>query len=136
MDHEKLRIARNKSNVFAAHLGITVERLSEGRAEAAMEVRPEHMNPLGIVHGGCMYTMADVACSFAVASYGYNAVTSCSVYHYLAAAKNVKCLRAAAKVIKYGKNLAVTEVEVFSDGGGVLGKGTFTHYILGTDIVI
>lgn len=136
MDYEKLRITRNQNNAFGVHLGIVVEQLSRGCAQASMEIRPEYRNPFGTVHGGCMYTMADVVCSFAVASYGYNAVTSSSAYHYLAAARDTKRLRAAAKVVKYGKNLALTDVEVFSDEGKLLGKGTFTHYVLGTEIVL
>lgn len=51
---------------FASHAGITLLDVSEGRARARLQVSPMHLNGVGIVQGGAVFTLADFA--FAAAS--------------------------------------------------------------------
>ncbi len=51
---------------FAARNGMTLEEVSEGRARARLAVGPEHLNAAGVVQGGAVFTLADLA--FAAAS--------------------------------------------------------------------
>ncbi|MDA2946304.1 MAG: PaaI family thioesterase [Actinomycetota bacterium] len=46
-------------------LGFTMER-GDGIAVSTLEVRPEHINPHGALHGGIPYTMLDTAMGAAV----------------------------------------------------------------------
>jgi acyl-CoA thioesterase len=48
-------------NPFAQLVGFTLRmgRRGGGRASAALEVRPELLNPLGVVHGGVLFSIAD-----------------------------------------------------------------------------
>ncbi len=50
----------------AARNGMTLEEVSEGRARARLAVGPEHLNAAGVVQGGAVFTLADLA--FAAAS--------------------------------------------------------------------
>ena len=45
--------------------------LDEGYCKGELEVTDQHMNPLGTVHGGCLYTLADTVAGFAAASCGF-----------------------------------------------------------------
>jgi len=51
---------------FAAHAGVTLEHVEPGRARARLVIGPQHLNGVGIVQGGAIFTLADFA--FAAAS--------------------------------------------------------------------
>jgi acyl-CoA thioesterase len=48
-------------DAFAKLAGIQIVEAGPGRAVARMAIRPEHLNGLGLVHGGAVFTLADVA---------------------------------------------------------------------------
>ena len=129
MDYDQMRIERNQRNSFASLIGVTVTDLAEDFAKAELVVKPENRNPAGAVHGGCIYTLSDITATYAVASCGYDAATTTGEYHYLVAAKYVTKLTAVAKVIYRKNKSACTDVEVRTDTGELIGKGTFRHYI-------
>ena len=88
MDYNELAKQRNEQNHFARYIGIVTTKIEKGYAEAVLTVKPEHMNAMNIVHGGCIYTLADVATGSAAASLCSQAVTTSGEYHYLYSAKN------------------------------------------------
>ena len=130
MDFEKLAAQRNSTNNFAQHVGIVTTKIEKGYAEVKMELQPFHLNPTGIVHGGALYTMADVVVGSASASLGTHSVTVDGTYHYLSPAANMKELPAVAKCVKSGIKICVFDVEVLSEEKKLIGKGTFTTYRL------
>lgn len=44
---------------FASYVGIELLEVSKGKAKAKMEIREHHLNGLGILHGGALFTLAD-----------------------------------------------------------------------------
>ena len=103
MDYEKLKSFRNINNNFAKLLGIELTELSNGYAKAEMKVTKELLNPIGSIHGGCLYTIADIAGGAAASSYGIHVTTIDGNFHYLRAGINTKELSATATEIKKGK---------------------------------
>ena len=130
MDYKELAAQRNETNFFARHVGIVTTKIAHGYAEACMELMPFHLNPTGIVHGGALYTMADVVVGSASASLGTHGVTVDGTYHYLAPAKDMKVITASARCVKIGGKICVFDVEVLSEQQELIGKGTFTTYRL------
>lgn len=130
MDYNKLIKLRNLENPFAAYVGIVTTKIEKGYAEVELVIRPEHLNPINVVHGGCLYTLADVVTGSAAASFGTQTVTVSGEYHYLAPARNAKKITAIAKCLKYGSTVLFFDVEVFSEDGTILGKGIFTSFRL------
>ena len=128
---EKLRQERNLSNPFSRYLGITVEKLTPGHAEALLPAKPEIMNPIGSMHGGAIFTIADVAASFAVVSNGVLATTSSCDIHYLSAPREGESVTAVADVIKAGKRLVISSVDVRSGNGKLIARATITHAVIG-----
>ena len=55
-----------KQDKFAEHVGIELLDVSEGYARAALEIKPHHLNAVGILHGAALFSLADLA--FAVAT--------------------------------------------------------------------
>jgi acyl-CoA thioesterase len=48
-------------DTFAALLGVVVNRLGDGRVEAALTVGPHHLNPHGTAHGAVLYSLGGIA---------------------------------------------------------------------------
>lgn len=44
---------------FAEHLGLTIVRREAGLSTCTLDVRPEHLNPHGVVHGAVLFALAD-----------------------------------------------------------------------------
>ena len=57
MDFEKLKELRNVG--FNREVGIVTAAISEGYARVEVEIGPQHVNPIGSVHGGVLFTIAD-----------------------------------------------------------------------------
>lgn len=124
--------ARNADNHFAKMLGISVVEMRHGFAKAEMRITKEAKNPIGSVHGGCLFTLADVVCGAAASSYGMQVTTLDSSFHFLRAGlDDCRELFATAQSVKHGKRVTVLEAKVTDQTGRVLCTGTFTYMSLG-----
>ena len=63
-----------KTDQFSTHNGIELIDASNGHATAKMVVQPHHLNGLGTVHGGALFTLADFCFAAACNSHGTVAV--------------------------------------------------------------
>lgn len=127
MDYKKLTELRNKTNPFAGYLNIKITNISEGAATAEMPITENCLNPGGSVHGGCLYTLADVAGGSAASSCGRQIVTADSSFYFLKAGLNTKHLTGKAREIKRGKRLMIYDVTIYDDQNQLLAEGTFTY---------
>ena len=59
---------------FAKHTGIELLTVSPGQATARMVLHPHHLNGVGTVQGGAIFTLADFAFAAACNSHGKVAV--------------------------------------------------------------
>jgi acyl-CoA thioesterase len=107
-----------KKDLFAAHVGIELLEAGDGRAKARLELREHHLNGLGMVHGGALFTLADLAFAAAVNSRGRAAVAiHCSI-SYLKAGSG-KALFADAREVSCGAKIALYQIPV-TDAAGEL----------------
>lgn len=128
MDFQKIAEYRNTHNPFASRIGIVVEEIRLGYARAVKSIGPEDLNPSGVAHGGCYFSLADVTCGSAMASHGYRALTANAEYHFFHSAKAGDTLTAEAQEIKYGQSLCVYSVRLTDQRQTLLGTGTFTFF--------
>jgi len=63
-----------KNDRFAAHSGIELVEAGDGKAKAVMQVTEDHLNGVGTVQGGAIFTLADLAFAAAANSHGAVAV--------------------------------------------------------------
>ncbi|MBP1736497.1 MAG: hypothetical protein H6Q60_378 [Oscillospiraceae bacterium] len=120
----------NHPGQFSAYSGITVTRLDERYAEGVLDVTDKNLNPHGIVHGGCLCTLADTVAGMAVVTCGYKCVTMDSTMSFLrpATSSRIFCVSRAKKV---GKTVCVFEAELSDPEGKLIACGTYTFYVLG-----
>jgi acyl-CoA thioesterase len=62
-----------KKDKFAEYVGIELLEVGEGSAKTRLEINENHLNGIGTVHGGALFTLADF--TFAVAANSYGNVT-------------------------------------------------------------
>ena len=61
---------------FGKEVGIKFVDISEGYAKCEIEIDERHLNPGKSVHGGCIYTLADIVGGVAAWSRGNYVVTT------------------------------------------------------------
>ncbi len=115
---------------FIQLLDMRITELKEGYCKGEMPLRPEILNPLGTVHGGCTFALADTIGGSAALPHGQRVVTVDSNIHYLAPACNTEKLIAEAKEIKYGATIALYEVNVYKDDGTMVATSTQSYFIV------
>lgn len=104
---------------FARHVGIEIVEAREGRAKARMRVGPEHLNGLGMVHGGAIFSLADYAFAAACNSYGCVSVAINANISYVKAAKGGLLVAEAEEIRQEGK-LGTCLVRVTDEQGEVI----------------
>lgn len=109
---------------YAAHLGISL--VSEAPVTVSMPVRPEHLNFLGVTHGGAMFSLAD--CAFALASNaaGDRAVAIDTHLVLTAGTGEGDELIAMAEEMTRGRSLGTYRITVTRSDGRVAGLFTGT----------
>lgn len=135
MTCEEIRKFRNENNEFAKYLGIVTTKIQPGYAIGEMPVQKHHQNAIESVHGGCLFALADTIGGAAAASRGDRMTTVSGSFHYLLPAIDCNVLIAAAQETKYGKKLAVYEVEISDEQERLIAKGTFTYFNLGELVI-
>jgi acyl-CoA thioesterase len=64
----------NDKDVFAKHCGVEILEIGEGSSRGRLILKPHHFNGVGIIHGGAIFTLADVVFAAASNSHGHVAV--------------------------------------------------------------
>jgi acyl-CoA thioesterase len=116
---------------FADLIGLTFDPTEAvGTSRCRVTVRPELLNPHGVVHGAIAYAMADTGVGGALYPI-LDAGESCATIEikivYLATAKEGK-LTCDTRVIRKGSRFAVLESEVF-DSERLVAKALGTYSI-------
>ncbi|MCI9033014.1 MAG: PaaI family thioesterase [Lachnospiraceae bacterium] len=121
----------NQMPAFIPWLGITVLEMKAGYCKGEMLVRSELNNPLGMVHGGVIFSLADTVGGLAVIAHDCheNLVTLSSNINYLRPAIHTPKLIAEARAVKHGSKVAVYTVDIM-DAEGVLIASTTTSYFM------
>ncbi len=83
-----------RSDPFASYLGIEFLLIESGHAVARLPLRDEHLNFMGLVHGGAIFSLADVAFGAAANAGGTMAVAINVSIDYLAPAGDSPYLEA------------------------------------------
>lgn len=125
---------RNRNNSFSNLIGLSVYEMAEGSAKSMMKITEAMGNPIGSIHGGCLYTVADVTAGAAVSSHGMQVTTMTSSMNYLRPAIGCTELYGEAEEIKQGKRVSVVSVWIRDQKGTELAQGTFTFMSLGKPI--
>ena len=112
---------------FAHHNGIELVAVSEGSATTRMVIGTNHLNGVGIVQGGAIYTLADLALAAASNSHDVIAVGLTSTIAYFKAEKSGTLL-ATAREISLRRTVATYQVDVTNQGDELVASFQGTVY--------
>lgn len=103
-------------NPFAQLVGFALRlgRRGSGICTAALEVRPELLNPNGVVHGGALFSMVDTAMGAALHTTlepGENCATIEIKIHFLQPVTKGR-IRCSTRVVQHGRRIAVLESHI------------------------
>ncbi len=121
-------------DAFSAYNNIRVtETREDGTAVGELTVTEHSLNPHGIVHGGCLATLADTVAGWAVAiGTGQASVTVNYGMNFLRPAKGSnKKIVCRAEPEKLGRTLCVYRVTLTDDAGKEVATGNFTFFLTG-----
>lgn len=102
-----------------------------GHAVLEICLKSWHMNILGIVHGGVLYSLADTAGGVAaMTGRDYAVPTIDGTIHYLKAGKDTSKIIARAEEIRCGRAYSVCECKIYDERETLLATATMTYYHL------
>ena len=116
---EDIRQFISKNDKFAEHIGIELLEVSEGHARATLKINKQHLNAVNIVHGGAIFTLADLVFAAASNSHGNVAVAINVTISYLKAAAG-GTLTAEAREVSRNRKLATYSIRVTDESGDMV----------------
>ena len=119
-----------KNTPYYQMLGIELSALAPGRADIKVVAGQQHSNPMGLVHGGLISSLADAAMGNAIRSLGIKGVTVDMSIAFTASARMGDTIVARGKVLKSGKNMIFAEAEVYA-GEVLIGHSKATFFRVG-----
>jgi uncharacterized protein (TIGR00369 family) len=130
--HPLIAKARTSPVPIAELIGFQVGDIANGRAVALLHAGPQHVNPMGTLHGGVLCDLADAAMGMAFVS------TLASDESFTTMALNINffrpvwqsALRAEARVVNRGKNVGYIECDVVDQDGRQIAKATSSCMVL------
>lgn len=115
------------SDRFSAHCNVELLAASPGYAKARMLIADEHLNGFGTVHGGAIFTLADLVFGSAANAHGRIAMAiNCSIAYVKAAKEGY--LTAEAKEVSIGHKLATYIVTITDEGDEMIATFQGTAY--------
>lgn len=117
-----------KNDRFASENGIELLELRSGYARARMVVAERHLNSIGTVQGGALFTLADLAFAGACNSAGRLAVgLNMSISCLKAVTQGT--LYAEAEEIARSTKISTCSVRITDDGGDLVAVFQGTAYV-------
>jgi uncharacterized protein (TIGR00369 family) len=121
-----------ESSEFHAWAGLDLVSVQVGEVEVALPLKPHHLNPGGILHGGLIATLADTAIGLAVRSAlpaDRTHVTAQLDVHFLERVDH-GTVRATGKAVRVGGRMAYGEGDVRDEDGRLLARASGTFIVL------
>jgi uncharacterized protein (TIGR00369 family) len=126
MVNEKIR-----GNHFLHYLGFIIKEIKPGLVSGELNLKPDHLQQMGFVHGGVTATVADIVAGFAaftLVKHGQGVVTVELKVSYLNPAQG-ETLVAKGMVIKAGTRLHFCESEIWA-GDLLVAKASLTMAVV------
>lgn len=135
MDLEQYKNYINTNDRFSHFCNMQLTEIRVGYAKVEMVIEENSMNYMGSMHGGLLYTMADVAAGTAVATRGKQCVTLSANTEYIRPAMHGKVI-AEAEVIAFGRTICRTQVNICGQDGKLYAKSSITMFVTDKNVVL
>lgn len=130
---EEIRAHMQKTDTYAAGLGIELLEVGPEYGVATMPLELRHRNGMGHAHGGAIFSLADMAFATVCCARGFFNVNMQSSISYLDPGR-IGPLRGEARAIRAGKRTCTVEVRITDSDGTLVAVATITGYNTGIAI--
>ena len=103
-----------EKDTFAVKLGIEVLEAADGRSKVTMPLGADTANALGNVHGGAIFSLADMAFATAANSEGNISVAIQANIHYMAPCASEGRLYASAAKVGETRRLGYYHIRIYT----------------------
>lgn len=124
-----------QDNLYMRNLKIEILDMEQGFVKAKMMVTKEILNPYGSVHGGCLYSLADIVTGVAACTYGYYSSTINGSMDYILPAMDTEYIICESVQIRQGKHVSLYEANLYDDKEQLIDKGSFSFYMMNRPVV-
>ncbi len=121
-------------NPFINSLGLEVLEASVWHSKGRIPFKEDLLNPFGSMHGGVLYSLADIVSGIAAQMSGSICVTLSGSLSFLRPAIDTEYIYCEAKALRDGEHTLVYNVEISDDKGTLLDSGSFTFFKTGRAI--
>ena len=132
--HRRVMAHLNQHDVFCRENGIQLAEVSDAQSICRVAVAPHLMNASGVVQGGAIFALCDLAFAGVANSGNERTVAQNASISYLRPGTG-KELVATAKLIHRGRRTAVIAVEVVNDAGKLIAMANITGCPLGIPLL-
>lgn len=122
---------RIAESTFWGFVGCEIEELSESKVVVSIDIKPHHLNLIGILHGGVHATLIDSAMGLIamIARPNDNVVTSNLSLNYVAPTEKGKVL-VTAELIHSSRKMITTHAFARTENGELCAFGTGTFRVI------
>ena len=131
---QKIMEHLNQHDVFCRDNGIQLELVSETKSVSRVKVAPHLMNASGVVQGGAIFALCDLAFAGVANSGNERTVAQNASISYIRPGTGRE-LVATAKLLHRGRRSAVIAVEVVNDEGKTVAMANITGCPLGIPLL-
>lgn len=120
--------ARFEASEFAQWVGLELVSLDDGTSEVALDLKPHHLNPGGLAHGGIVATLLDISMGIALRTrlqQGWTHVTVNLDVQYIDAARDGRII-ARGRAVKSGGRVTYAEADLVHEDGRLLARSSGT----------
>lgn len=128
--YDFLRQRVQKDDGFIQYSHLTFTEFGLGSVKAEIEVKEDQLNPMGSVHGGCLFSICDTVGGTAAMTHGIAVTTTMGTISYLNPAAGCDKLYAEAVELKAGRTLYRYDVYIRDGEGMLICKADMEYYRL------
>lgn len=112
---------------FISKNGFKIAKLTEEECVLEYEIKEDGLNPMGMVHGGLLFGLADTSAGALAFYTGKKCVTTSANMNYLNPAKEGK-IYAKATALKLGHHIGYYDVVITDDNENVIATSMVNMY--------
>lgn len=118
------------NNPFMQHNHMKITKVSTECSEIIMEVHPDGLNIMGMVHGGLIYSLADVVTGITARADGRKYVTQSAHINFIG---NVSegTVTARGILVRRGRSITIVRGVVTDENGRMLADVTVDMFCIG-----
>lgn len=114
---------------YSGSLGIKVVACRDGWVKTVLPVTEKVINPLGTVHGGCLFSLADTTAGISNMTMGKIGPTVSSNIDFMHAFSNCRNVYCEGEVTHSGRSVSFISLKLYDDSGTVRARGSMVYRV-------